>query len=97
MSFTPFAREDVTVWDGRVAGVDASCEMMESSETPSKVVASEEDNEEDGMDVDGMKYAAAVLLGAMGAANEGMVIFEMGAGDGSTDATLQIDSGSQTL
>ena len=55
---TSFAREDVTV-----AGVDASCEMMEAAGMPLGVVASEEDNEEDGLDEDGMDSAAAVLLG----------------------------------
>ena len=54
-----FEREDITV-----AGVDAWCEMMESAGTSLGVVASKEDNEEDGLDKDRIDLAADVLLGA---------------------------------
>ena len=63
MYFTSFASEDVTVWDVTVAGVDAPCEMMGSFGTPSGVVISKEDNEEDGLDEGGIESTAAVLFG----------------------------------
>ena len=88
MSLTSFAIEDVAV-----AGVDASCEMTEAAMTPLEVVSSEEDNEEDGLDEDGIDVAAVALLGAwVGGAKEGIVVSEMGACSGSTDATLRADS-----
>ena len=96
ISFTSFAREDVTVWDVTVAGGDASCEMMGSSGTPSGVVASKEDSEEDGLNEDGMDFAAAKFVGAMGAAEEEIVILETGAGGGSTEAMMQMELASET-
>ena len=87
ISFTSFAREDLTVWDVIVAGGDGSCGMMESFGTPSGVVAYKDDN-----DKDGLEAAAAVLAGDMGLAEAGMVILDMGTGGGSTDTTLRIES-----
>ena len=43
--------------------------------TPSGVVTFEEDNEEDGLDEDRLEAVAAVLVGAMRVAKEGMVIY----------------------
>ena len=51
--------------------------------TPSGVVASEDDKEEDGLEA-----AAAVLAGGMGVDKVGMVMLDTGAGSGSTEATL---------
>ena len=65
MSFKSFAREDVTVLDVPVAGVDAVYEMMEALVTKSGVVAFEEGDEEDGLDADGLEYTADVFVGAM--------------------------------
>ena len=62
MYFTSFASEDVTVWDVTVAGVNVSCEMMGSFGTLSGVVISKEDNEEDGLDEDGMEWNIWVLF-----------------------------------
>ena len=56
MSLTSFTMEDVTV-----AGVDVSCEIMEADGTPLGVVASEVDDEEDGLDKDRMDPMADVL------------------------------------
>ena len=53
ISFTSFAREDATV-----TGVYTSFEMMESAWKPLGFVASEEDDEEDGLDEDGMESAS---------------------------------------
>ena len=44
-----------------------------------------------------MEYMGTVLVGAMGAAKGEMATFETGAGGGSTDATLWMDSASDTL
>ena len=76
ISVTLFAREDVTIWDVTVAGGDASCKIMESSRTPSGVVAPKEDGKEDGLDEDGMEFAAATSVRAMGETDEEMVILE---------------------
>ena len=71
--------------------------MMNSSGTPTGVVASEEEDEEDGLDEDRMESADVVLVGAVRAAEEGMVIFEMGAGGGFSDATLRMELALETL
>ena len=97
MSSTSFAKEDATVWDVIVVGVDGTYETMESLGTPPGVVTSKEDNEEDGLDEDGIAPAVVMLVGAMGATKEGMVMFEMGAGGGSTDAMVQMESALETL
>ena len=94
---TSFARGDVIIWDDIVAGVDASCGMMESSRMPSGAVASNKDYGEDGLDGDRMESAAAVVVGDMGATKEGMVILETGAGGGSTDAMMWMELASETL
>ena len=65
ISFTSFAKKDVPIWDVAVAGVDVFGKTMEFSGTPSGVVASAEDDEEDGLGEDGMKSAAAMLVGAI--------------------------------
>ena len=53
--------------------------------------------EEDRLDKDGLEAAAAVLVGAMGVAEEGMMIFDTGADGGFTDATLRMESASEAL
>ena len=57
LAFEPM--EEITV-----AGFDTSYEMMEAAGMPLGVVASKEDDEEDGLDENGMDHAAAALLGA---------------------------------
>ena len=65
--------------------------------TPSGVVAFKEGDEEDGFDVDGLEAAAAVWLGAMKVAEEGMEIFTMGTEGGLMDVTLRMESASEVL
>ena len=77
ISFKSFAREDVTVSNVTVAGVDAVFKRMEALVTPSGVVTFEEDNEEDGLDEDRSEAVANVLVGAMGVTKEGMVIYSI--------------------
>ena len=83
--------------DITLAGVDAVCEMIETSVMPSGVEAFEEDDDEDGFDKDGLEAAAVVRLEAMGVANEGMEMFAMCTRGGSTDVTLQMESVSGVL
>ena len=74
MSLMSFTIEEVTV-----VGLDASFEMMKAAGMPLGVVVSDDDDEEDGLEEDGADLAAAVIWGAcIGAADEGMVIFDMG-------------------
>ena len=65
MSFKSFAREDITVLDVTVAGVDAVWKMMKALVMPSGVVAFEEGDEDDGFDKNGLEAAAAVRVVAM--------------------------------
>ena len=72
---------------------DASCEIMDAAKMPLRVVASKEEDGEDGLDKDGTDHMAAALLGAwMGSAKEGMIISKMAACSRSTDATLRTES-----
>ena len=99
MSFKSFAREeeDVTALAVTLAGMDGVYKMTEASLMLSGVVAFKEDDAEDVFDKDGSEAVAAMRLGAMGVAEEGMVMSDTCAEGGLMDETLRMESASEVL